>query len=53
MFYKENEKDIFTASIPFPNDAVIFDSNISHCVSPISKFCTTDRIVLVAQMEDK
>ena len=53
LFYKEDKRDIFAASIPFPNDAVVFDSNINHSVSPISKFCLTDRIVLVAQMEDK
>ena len=51
MFYNKEKNRILAGSMPFPNSAVIFDSNIPHSVSPISKLVCLDRIVLVSQME--
>jgi Rps23 Pro-64 3,4-dihydroxylase Tpa1-like proline 4-hydroxylase len=52
-FYSDDETKIICSSIPYPNHAVIFDSSIKHGVSPISKNCYKDRIILVLQLDIK
>ena len=49
-FYSHDEKNIIFSSLPFANDAVIFDSSIRHSVTPISKNCYNDRIILVLRL---
>lgn len=51
LFYSQDDKKIIGGSIPYPNNAVCFDSSLQHGVSPISRFCTEDRLIFVAQME--
>lgn len=49
--YNDSETDVLFSSIPYPNTALIFDSRIKHGVTPISKLCFTDRIILVLQLD--
>tara|TARA_R110000824_G_scaffold918_1_gene5385 strand:+ start:2164 stop:2688 length:525 start_codon:yes stop_codon:yes gene_type:complete len=50
ILYNQEETDILFSSIPFANNALIFDSGLKHGVSPISKNCNEDRIILVLQL---
>ena len=51
MLYDEEETNILFSSLPCSNTALIFDSGLKHGISPISKFCLQDRIVLVLQLD--
>ena len=51
VFYSPDAKQIIGGSIPYPNTAVCFDSNILHSATPISKFCNEKRLLLVYQLE--
>jgi len=51
VFYTNDALQIIGGSIPYPNTAVCFDSNILHSATPISKFCSEKRILLVYQLE--
>ena len=51
VFYSSDAKQIIGGSIPYPNTAVCFDSNILHSATPISKFCNEKRLLLVYQLE--
>jgi|TARA_R100001132_G_C3271805_1_gene93891 hypothetical protein len=53
LFYSFDGTEVTGGSIPYPNRAVCFDSDIPHSPVPISRFCNEKRIVLVYQMEEK
>jgi len=50
MLYNEEETEVLFSSLTYSNTALIFDSGLKHGISPISKFCLQDRVVLVLQL---
>lgn len=51
VLYNNTETDVLCSSIPYPNTALIFDSGIKHGITPISRLCFTDRVILVLQLD--
>lgn len=51
ILYDKTESEILFSCVPFSNTSLIFDSGLKHGVSPISRFCNKDRIILVLQLD--
>ena len=51
ILYDRTETEILFSCVPFSNTALVFDSGLKHGISPISRFCNKDRIILVLQLD--
>ena len=51
VFYDDRGENIIKTIVPYPNSAVISDARIFHTSVPISKFCLSNRYILVFQTE--
>tara|TARA_R100000781_G_scaffold94097_2_gene58524 strand:- start:294 stop:821 length:528 start_codon:yes stop_codon:yes gene_type:complete len=51
LLYDRTETEILFSCVSFSNTALIFDSGLKHGISPISRFCNKDRIILVLQLD--
>jgi len=51
LLFDKDKKNIISTSIPFRNNAFLFDSELPHGIAPLSKSCYEKRIILVYQME--
>lgn len=51
ILFDKDKKNVLKTSIPFRNNALIFNADLPHGIAPISKSCYEKRIILVYQTE--